>query len=126
MDQDQIALFGHSLGTAIAVETAVRREVYAVLLEAPFTSIGAMAAHSYPFVPGIGRILRTKYDSLSKIENVGTPLLVLHGDRDDTVPIRMGRERSTRPRSSPSAFSRLREPTTTTPTSSEGTRTTRR
>ena len=92
VDQDQIALFGHSLGTAIAVETAVRREVYAVLLEAPFTSIGAMAAHSYPFVPGIGRILRTKYDSLSKIRDIGAPLLVLHGDRDDTIPIRMGRE----------------------------------
>ncbi len=91
VDEGRVALFGHSLGTAIAVETAVRREVYAVLLEAPFTSIRAMAGHNYPFVPGIGRILRTKYDSLSKIENVGTPLLVIHGDRDDTVPIRMGR-----------------------------------
>ena len=92
VNQDRIVLFGHSLGTAIAVETAVRREVHAVLLEAPFTSIGAMAAHGYPFVPGIGRILRTKYDSLSKIRDIGAPLLVLHGDRDDTIPIRMGRE----------------------------------
>ena len=91
VDEGRVALFGHSLGTAIAVETTVRREVYALLLESPFTSIRAMAGHNYPFVPGIGMILRTKYDSLSKIENVGTPLLVLHGDRDDTVPIRMGR-----------------------------------
>ena len=81
VDPERIVLFGHSLGTAIAVETAVRREVYAVLLEAPFTSIRAMAGHNYPFVPGIGRILRTKYDSLSKIEDLGAPLLVIHGDR---------------------------------------------
>ena len=92
VDPDRIVLFGHSLGTAIAVETAVRREVYAVLLEAPFTSIRAMAGHNYPFVPGIGRILRTKYDSLSKIEDLGAPLMVIHGDRDGTIPIRMGRE----------------------------------
>ena len=92
VDQGRVALFGHSLGTAIAVETAVRREVYAVLLEAPFTSVRAMAAHSYPFVRGVGWILRTKYDSLSKIEGIGTPLMVIHGDRDDTVPIRMGSE----------------------------------
>ena len=77
VDPDRIVLFGHSLGTAIAVETAVRREVYAVLLEAPFTSIRAMAGHNYPFVPGIGRILRTKYDSLSKIEG---PEGTAHGD----------------------------------------------
>ena len=92
VDQGRVALFGHSLGTAIAVETAVRREVYAVLLEAPFTSVRAMAAHSYPFVPGVGWIVRTKYDSLSKIEGIGTPLMVVHGDRDDTIPILMGRE----------------------------------
>ena len=92
VDQDRIALFGHSLGTAIAVETAVRRDVYALLLESPFTSIRAMARHNYPFFPGIGAILRRKYDSLSKIEDIRAPLMVLHGDRDDTVPIRMGRE----------------------------------
>lgn len=92
VDQDRIVLFGHSLGTAIAVETAVRREVHAMLLEAPFTSISAMASHGYPFVPGIGRILRTKYDSLSKIRDIGAPLLVIHGDGDATIPVRMGRE----------------------------------
>ena len=92
VDPSRIVLFGHSLGTAIAVETAVRREVHAVLLEAPFTSVGAMAAHGYPFVPGIGRILRTKFNSLSKIGDIGAPLMVVHGEMDATIPVRMGRE----------------------------------
>ena len=92
VDHNRIVLFGHSLGTAIAVETAVRRDVHAVLLEAPFTSVGAMASHGYPFIPGIGRILRTKYNSLSKIRDIGAPLMVVHGDSDATIPIRMGRE----------------------------------
>ena len=92
VDPARTVVFGHSLGTAIAVEMAVRRDVQAVVLEAPFTSIGAMASLGYPFVPGIGRILRTKYDSLSKIGGIGAPLLVVHGERDATIPIRMGRE----------------------------------
>ena len=93
VDQGRVALFGHSLGTAIAVETAVRREVYAVLLEAPFTSVRAMAAHSYPFVPGIDWILRTKYDSLSKIEgDQERRSWWSTGTATTTIPIRMGRE----------------------------------
>lgn len=92
VDPARTVVFGHSLGAAIAVETAVRRDVHAVVLEAPFTSIGAMASHGYPFVPGVGRILRTKYDSLSKIRDIGAPLLVVHGERDATIPVRMGRE----------------------------------
>ena len=92
VDQHRIVLFGHSLGAAVAVETAVRRDARAVLLEAPFTSIREIARHGYPHVPGIGVILRTKYDSLSKIEDIGAPLMVVHGDGDTTIPIRMGRE----------------------------------
>lgn len=89
---DRVALFGHSLGAAVAVETALRREVYAVVLEAPFTSIRAMSERDYPWVPGIGRALRTKYDSLSKIGDVETPVMVIHGDGDETIPFEMGRE----------------------------------
>ncbi len=92
VDQERVVLFGRSLGGAVAVEMATRRDVHALLLESPFTSIPAVAAHHYWFLPGVGRLLRTRYDSLGKIKDVGTPLMVLHGDRDGTVPIRMGQE----------------------------------
>jgi fermentation-respiration switch protein FrsA (DUF1100 family) len=92
VDGQKIVFFGHSLGSAIAVEAAVGNSAYAVVLESPFTSIQAMAKRAYPFLPGVGALVRTRYDTLAKIKGVNAPLLVLHGDRDDTVPLDMGRE----------------------------------
>jgi fermentation-respiration switch protein FrsA (DUF1100 family) len=82
--------FGRSLGAAIAVEAARRRPPAALILETPFTSIKDMARLALPFLP-VGALLRTKYDSLSKIPEIRVPLLLLHGDRDDVVPYEQGR-----------------------------------
>jgi fermentation-respiration switch protein FrsA (DUF1100 family) len=50
-----------------------------------------LARHHYRFLPASG-LIRTKYDSLSKIAKVRAPLLVLHGDQDDIVPFESGRK----------------------------------
>jgi fermentation-respiration switch protein FrsA (DUF1100 family) len=92
VDEDRIVLFGRSLGGAVAVEMATKHDFYALVLESTFSSIQAMARHHFPFLPGVGRLVKTRYDTLAKIENVRAPLMVLHGDRDGTAPIEMGRE----------------------------------
>ena len=92
VDARNLVLFGRSLGSTVAVELATRHDVYAVVLESPFTSISAMAKRAYPFLPGIGVLARTKYDTLDKIKDVQVPVLVLHGDRDGVAPFDMGRE----------------------------------
>jgi fermentation-respiration switch protein FrsA (DUF1100 family) len=61
-----------------------------LVLEAPFTSLADAAAAHYPFFPVRG-LLRDRFDSLSKIGHVATPLLVVHGERDRVVPARLGR-----------------------------------
>ena len=80
------------MGCAIAAEAATRNDAYALILESGFTSVGAMARSHYPFLPGIGALVRTRYDTLTKLKQVGVPVMVLHGDRDDIVPLEMGRE----------------------------------
>ena len=92
LDDRRIVLFGRSMGCAVAVEMASRTKPYAVILESPFTSVQAMAKRVYPFFPGIGLLARTKLDSLAKIGDVKSPIMILHGDRDDIVPISMGKE----------------------------------
>lgn len=82
--------FGRSLGTAVAIELARRHPPAGMILETPFTSIKDMAHAILPFLP-IGGLLRTKYDSLSKIREVRVPLIILHGDRDEVVPYEQGR-----------------------------------
>jgi fermentation-respiration switch protein FrsA (DUF1100 family) len=83
--------FGRSLGAAVAVELATRRPPFALILESPLPSIAELARHHYPFLPVRG-LLRTKYDSLSKIARVRVPLLVLHGDQDEVIPFEAGKK----------------------------------
>jgi fermentation-respiration switch protein FrsA (DUF1100 family) len=90
VDAERVVYFGRSLGAAVAVELATRRPPSALILESPLPSIAELARHHYPFLPA-GRLLRTKYDALSKIGKVRVPLLVLHGDQDEVIPFEAGR-----------------------------------
>ncbi len=92
VDPDRLVLFGRSLGCAVAAEMAVRHDVYAVVLESPFTSIPAMARRAYPFLPGLGLLTGNMYDTLGKTARIEAPVMVLHGDSDAIVPFEMGRE----------------------------------
>jgi fermentation-respiration switch protein FrsA (DUF1100 family) len=85
----RVVVWGESLGSAVAVYLAARRRLAAVVLEAPFTSVAAVARRHYPFVP-TSTLVRDRFDALSRIDRVDSPLLVLHGGRDAIVPIRFG------------------------------------
>ena len=86
---DRTVLYGESLGTGVAVAMAAERDVAAIVLEAPFTSIRAVAESRFPFVP-VRALLQDSFDSLSRIARVTEPVLVLHGGRDRVVPFRFG------------------------------------
>ncbi len=88
---ERIVYFGRSMGAAMAVELALRSPPLGLILESPFPSIPYMARRIYPFLP-VRFFLRTRYDSLSKVASLHVPTLVLHGDRDDVVPIDGARE----------------------------------
>ncbi|TCS64057.1 alpha/beta hydrolase [Varunaivibrio sulfuroxidans] len=88
-------IYGESLGTGIAVQMAWEyaakgAPVGCVVLEAPFTSMGDAGRHRYPFLP-VKTLARDRYDSLSKIARIDTPLCVVHGTADPTVPVGQGR-----------------------------------
>jgi fermentation-respiration switch protein FrsA (DUF1100 family) len=59
-----------------------------LILESTFTSVRAMARLAFPLpLPP----LPVKYDALSKIGRLQTPLLVIHGERDELIPMAQGR-----------------------------------
>ncbi len=86
----ETVLFGESLGTAIASRLAVDTPVAALVLDSPFTSITDIGASQYPWLP-VRLLLRHRYETINIIDKVKVPLLVVHGEADDVVPVAMGR-----------------------------------
>jgi len=92
INNEKIIFFGRSLGSAVAVDLAVKEKCCALVLETPFTSIKEMGQTLYPFLSISLHFLRTKYDSLSKIKQIKVPTLIMHGDKDELVPFEQGRK----------------------------------
>ena len=88
---EDIVLFGRSLGVGVAVEMATRHRVRSVVLESGFTSVREMSRSSGMGVLSILLLplIDARYDSLSKIGSALSPVMVMHGDRDDIVPFEM-------------------------------------
>src|SRR6185369_10289371 len=59
-------------------------------LEAPIASIARSAAVRYPLF-ALDAIVLDKFDSLSKIDRIGAPLLVIHGELDRVTLVKFGR-----------------------------------
>lgn len=85
-----IIVYGESLGTGVAVQVAASKPVGGVILDAPYTSLVDVAASIYPYLPA--RWLMTdRYETMTYIAQVTAPLLVLHGENDEVVPVAMGK-----------------------------------
>jgi fermentation-respiration switch protein FrsA (DUF1100 family) len=86
---EQIILFGHSLGTGVAIELASHVPAAGVVLEAPYTSIPDRGQEIYPFLP-ITLIARNRFASIDRVPQLATPKLVLHAPGDDVIPYAHG------------------------------------
>ena len=85
----RIVLFGETLGSAVAIALAAEREVCGLILDAPFTSAADVGAAAYPFAP-VRWLIKDSFHSDRRIARVRAPILLLHGERDTVVPIRLG------------------------------------
>ena len=91
VSNNQIILYGESLGSGVAVEVGKENNFNSIILESPFTSIENSAKIYYPYLP-VRLILKDRYDSISKIKMINIPILIMHGEKDDVVPFSMGKE----------------------------------
>ena len=91
INNNQIILYGESLGTGVAVELGQENIFNSIILESPFTSIAKAAKIYYPYLP-INLLLKDRYDSIDKISRITKPILIMHGMKDDIIPQEMGVE----------------------------------
>jgi pimeloyl-ACP methyl ester carboxylesterase len=86
-----VVLYGQSLGTAIATETATRRRAGALILESGFSSASSVAETALPWLPTwLHRLARNRFESAQKLRTVRVPVLITHGDPDPVIPTSEG------------------------------------
>jgi fermentation-respiration switch protein FrsA (DUF1100 family) len=86
----RLFIYGASLGGGVATELAVHEHDAGLILEDTFTSIQDMARHRYPRLP-LDWLVSERYDNLSKIDHIDSPILIFHSIDDEVVPYEMGR-----------------------------------
>jgi uncharacterized protein len=95
-DPKKRVIFGHSMGGAVAIHLASRRhyrtDYGALITESTFTSLPDVAAAVGTIGTIASWITRQKFESVQKIAEVDAPILMMHGDRDKTVPVELGRK----------------------------------
>ena len=69
---DRLVILGRSLGAGVAVDLACRRPHRALVLYSPFTSFPDLAQEKCRWLPA-RRLLRNRFDNLSKIAGVHAP-----------------------------------------------------
>ena len=89
INDQNIIVYGESLGTAVAIDLAKDHKFAGIILESPFTSMLKLSRKYYAWLP-TGLLLKDKYETDKKINKVFSPILILHGRNDNIVPFEMG------------------------------------
>jgi fermentation-respiration switch protein FrsA (DUF1100 family) len=84
---EQICLYGRSLGSAPATFLASRHACSRLLLETPFSSMGNLFYTYYPFLPPVF-FFKYHFDNEIAIQAVSCPVYLFAGQRDLVVPFR--------------------------------------
>lgn len=89
---EDIVIYGHSVGGAIAIDLATKHpEAAALIVQSTFTSMRDMTKRFglYWLLP-IERLLKQRFESLEKMSSVRMPVLILTGTNDIQIPVSMG------------------------------------
>lgn len=86
VDAARIVLFGRSLGGGAVCDLALRRPSAALILMSAFKSVKAFAVRY--LAPSF--LIRDPFDNVEAVRRYSGPMLVIHGDSDEVVPLGHG------------------------------------
>ncbi len=81
----QVVMIGNSVGTGVAAQLASETTPAALILISPFASLSQLVGEKMWWLP-TGLLLRDRYDTLTTLERVEAPILLMHGDADTLIP----------------------------------------
>ena len=86
-------IFGHSLGGAIAIDLARQvTDEQGTIVEGTFTSIPeVVSTFKWGWLP-VSALITQRFESVRKVSEIGSPLLVVHGSEDSLILPSLGRK----------------------------------
>lgn len=90
LTEDEIIIYGRSLGGAVAIWLANKYKSLGLIVESSFTSIIDMGKYKYPYLP-IKYLANIYYPSIEIISNINTPILFIHSKHDEIVPYKFSK-----------------------------------
>ena len=85
-DESQMIYYGHSMGSAVAIQLALEQPPLGLLLESSFSSFAEMFKLRAPFVYMFGGWSFKEFNNISKMPKLKSPIIFVHGEDDDIVP----------------------------------------
>lgn len=89
--EENIVLYGRSLGSAFATYLAASNHPKLLLLESPFSSITEVAQGRFPIYP-VWYLLKYPFDNMAFTSDITCPTYIIHGTSDRVVPYRLGKK----------------------------------
>lgn len=91
--ENQITLYGRSLGTGIASYVASNNKPKQLILESPYYSILDVAKNRFPILP-VKYLLKYHFPSYEFLPKAKCPITIFHGNDDNVVPYSSGKKLS--------------------------------
>lgn len=87
--EDDIVVYGRSLGSAMATKVASTNNPKHLILETPFYNILDVAKSRFPVFP-VKKLLKYQFPNNEHIKGVNCSISIIHGTNDNVVPIKSG------------------------------------
>ncbi|WP_232817882.1 alpha/beta hydrolase [Winogradskyella tangerina] len=91
--ENEIILYGRSLGTGMAAYLASIYNPKELILETPYFSISDVAKHRFPMFP-VETLLKYKFPTFEYLPKATCPITIIHGTEDSVVPFKSGKKLS--------------------------------
>jgi len=84
--EENIIIYGRSLGTGIACELARQSNPKMLVLVTPYLSIVKLSQKAMPILP-ISLLLKFRFENDKKIDQIKCPIHIFHGTKDELIPL---------------------------------------
>lgn len=89
--EEDIVIYGRSLGTSFASYLASKNSPRKLILETPFYNMLDVAKRRFPLLPFLDRLLKYRLETDVFIKDVTCPIIIYHGTNDNIVPLESGK-----------------------------------